>query len=202
MDTRYSMSKDDIYGPPPAYSLDPPPPLQVLPLPLSIYTITDGQAEYPRRSFPSSHISIILSSNFLRYLLGTGLLHVLIGAIAIICDILLISMNESYCFAGFWAGISCIILGIYLILFTNSPAKHKCCLHRLKFIHIAIGIILIVALVLSCLNLAANACSNLYFQMDPCEPSAQKFKIVLVTFFAFSIFQICITFILSFVHLR
>lgn len=198
MVTRYSMSKDEIYGPPPAYSLDPPP-LQAPPSVSSIYAITPGQDEYPQRS---SHISILLSSSFLRYLLGTGLLHVLIGAITIICDILLISMNESYCFAGFWAGISCIILGIYLILFTNSPAKHKCCLHRLKFIHIAIGIILIVALVLSCLNLASNACSNSYFQMDPCEPSAQKFKIVLVTFFAFSIFQICITFILSFVHLR
>ena len=192
MVTRYCMSKDEIYGPPPAYSVDPPP---------SIYTITNEENIYPQRSLPPSHISVILSSSFRRYLLGSGLLHVLIGAITIIGDVLLISMNESYCFAGLWAGISCIILGIYLILFLNSPAKHQCCLHRLKLIHISIGIILIVALVLSSLNLAANACSNMYFQMDPCQPSAQNFKIVLVTFFAFSFFQICITFILSCVHI-
>jgi hypothetical protein len=192
MVTNYAMSKDEIYGPPPAYSLDPPP---------SIYTISSRRNEYQERPLSSSHISMILSLGFLRYLLGSGVLHILIGVTAVICDILLIGMNESYSFNGLWAGLSCIILGIYLILFMSNPEKRKCSLHRFKFVHIFICIIIIVALVFSSLNLASNSCSTVYYQFDQCQQSAQKFKIVLVTFFAFSFVQICITFIVSFVFI-
>lgn len=193
MVTNYAMSKDDIYGPPPAYSLDPPP---------SIYTISNRRNVYQERPLPISHISMVLSLSFLRYLLGTGILHVLIGVTAIICDILLISMNESYSFSGLWAGVSCIILGIYIIIFMSNPEKRKCSLNRFKFFHISICIIIIIALVFSSLNLASNSCSTVYYQFDQCQQSAQKFKIVLVTFFTFSFVQICITFIVSFVLIR
>jgi hypothetical protein len=145
---------------------------------------------------------MVLSLSFLRYLLGTGILHILIGVTAIICDILLISMNESYSFSGLWAGVSCIILGIYIIIFMSNPEKRKCSLNRFKFFHISICIIIIIALVFSSLNLASNSCSTVYYQFDQCQQSAQKFKIVLVTFFTFSFVQICITFIVSFVLIR
>jgi hypothetical protein len=145
---------------------------------------------------------MVLSIGFLRYLLGTGILHIIIGITVVICDILLIGMNESYSFSGIWAGLACIILGIYIILFMSDPEKRKCSLYRFKFFHICICIIIIVALVLSSLNLASNSCTAIYYQYDQCEQAAQKFKIVLVTFFAFSFVQICITFIISFVLIR
>ena len=191
MVTNWSISKDEIYGPPPAYSVDPPP---------SIYTISEIPNEYRGRS--PAHQSTILSSNFLRYLIGCGILHMIIGITTIVCNILLISMNEPTLFPGLWAGTSCIILGIYLILFMSYPEKQKHSLHRFKFNHILIGIIIIIALVLSSINLASNSCSSFYSEFDQCQHAAQNLKIVLVTFFAFTFVQICITFVVSFVHIR
>ncbi len=187
------MSKDEIYGPPPAYSVDPPP---------SIYIVPQRRNAYEERPTSSSHASIVLSTRFLRYILGTGVLHILIGIIAIVCDILLISMNESYSFSGLWAGVSCIILGIYLILFISDPEKQKCSLQRFKFLYLIICFIIIIALILSSINLASNSCPTIYFDFDQCQHLAQQLKIILVTFFAFTFLQICITFIITFVHTR
>jgi hypothetical protein len=192
MVTNWSMSKDEIYGPPPAYSLNPPP---------SIYVVPETRIEYQERP-SSSHASIVLSTEFRRYLLGTGLLHIFIGIIAIVCDILLISMNQSYLFPGLWAGVLCIILGIYLILFMSDSIKQKCSLQRFQFVHITICVIIIIALILSSMNLLSNSCSAMFFEQDQCQPSAQKLKIVLVTFFAFTFLQICTNFIVTFVHTR
>jgi len=191
MVTNWAMSKDELYGPPPAYSVNPPP---------SIYTIPEIQFEYQERS--SSHETIILSTRFLRYLLAVGLFYIVIGIIEIICDIILISMNETYSLSGLWAGISCIILGIYLIIFMSDATKEECTLYRFKLVHIILCLIIITALVLSSVNLASNSCSTVYFGLDSCQHSAQKFKIILITFFAFTLVQICITFIVTFVHIR
>ncbi len=193
MITSWPISKDELYGPPPAYSVNPPPPT-------SIYTITETRNEYQER--PSSHTSIVLSTNFLRYLLGAGLLHILIGITSIVCDILLIGMHESYPFTGIWAGVLCIIFGIYLILFMSYSEKQTYSLHRFKLIHILVCLIIIIALILSSINLASNSCYEIYYEPDQCRYSTQKLKIVLVTFFAFTFLQICITSILTFVHIR
>lgn len=193
MVTNWPMSKDEIYGPPPAYSLNPPSP--------PIYTIPELHHEYQERSSHSSH-EFILSTKFLRYLLGIGVLHILIGIITIVCDILLISMNESYSFPGLWAGVACIILGIYLILFMSDSRKQKISLKRFKLMHIAICLIIITALVLASINLSTNSCPPMYFQLDQCQNSAQQLKMILVTFFAFTFVQICITSTVTFVYTR
>jgi len=197
MVTNWSISKDELYGPPPAYSLHPPPSVYT-----SVYTIPEIRNEYQERPLSSSHGSTVLSLNFIRYLLGTGILHLLIGVTIIVCDILLISMSESYSFSGLWGGVSCIILGIYTILFMSYPEKRKCSLNRFKFVLIAICIINISALILSSINLASNSCSTTYLDFDQCQPLAQQLKIVLVTFFSFTLVQICTTFIVAFVHTR
>jgi hypothetical protein len=111
-------------------------------------------------------------------------------------------MNESYSFSGLWAGVSCIILGIYLILFISDPEKPKCSLQRFKFLYLIICFIIIIALILSSINLASNSCPTIYFEFDQCQHLAQQLKIILVTFFAFTFLQICITFIVTFVHTR
>ena len=190
MVTHWPISKDEIYGPPPAYSLEPPPSFP------AIYTISELQNDYP-----VSHRSHVLSTNFLRYLIATGALHMLIGITTIVCDILLLSMNESSLVAGVWAGSACILLGIYLILFSSCRSKSPTSSYQFKFIQLSICIIVIVALILSSINLGSNSCSSMYFPSDQCQ-SAQKFKILLVTFFTFSFLQICLTFILSFVHMQ
>ncbi|CAF1533925.1 unnamed protein product [Rotaria sp. Silwood1] len=191
MATNWAMSyNDDFYGPPPAYSVTPPP---------SIYVIPDTRIEYQER--PLSHASIVLSSILLQYLLITGIIHILIGLASIVCDILLISMNESYSFTGFWAGVLCVALGIYLILFMSHPKKQTCSLQRFKFIHIAVCLIIIASLIFSSLNLASDFCYDTYFfQSFRCEQSAKKLKIVLIAFFSFTFVQICMTAIITFVH--
>lgn len=196
MVTNWPLSKDDIYGPPPAYSVHPPPP------PSSIYAISELQYDYPERQLPSSREYMNISTRFLRYLLSIGILHILIGITTIVCDILLISMNESYSYPGLWAGVSCIILGIYLILFMSDSRKEKHSFTRFKLMHISICFIIIIALVLASINLTTNSCPPSYFEIDQCQNSAQKFKIILVTFFAFTFVQICITSIVTFVHIR
>ncbi|CAF3774696.1 unnamed protein product [Rotaria socialis] len=188
MPTNWSMSEDDLYGPPPAYSLNPPP---------FVYIIPGTPHEYHETH--ASHVSIVLSPNFLRYLLATGLIHLCIGLAAIVCDILLISMNESYSFTGFWAGVLCLALGIYLILFMSKPKKQTCSLQRFKIIHIVACIIIMATLVISALNLASDFCYDTYFGTFRCEQSAKQLKIILVTFFSFTFVQICTTsFVASF----
>ncbi|CAF0741401.1 unnamed protein product [Adineta steineri] len=186
MTNNWSMSRDDLYGPPPAYSLDPP---------TSIYTIPQIRNEYQERPppLPPPCTSIDLSTKFLRYILANGLLHILIGLTSIVCGILLFGMNESYPFTGIWAGVLCIILGIYLIIFISHSEKQISSLKRFKLIHIIACLLIIIALVLSSINLASNSCYEKYFELDQCQYSAQKLKIVLVTFFAFTFLQICIT---------
>jgi len=147
-------------------------------------------------------VSIVLSKEFRRYSLGTGLFHIFISKIAIVCHILLISMNQSYSFPGLWVDSLCIILGIYIILFMSDSVKQKCSLQRFQFLHITICTIIIIALILSSMNLASNSCSAMYSEQDQCQPSAQKLKIVLITFFAFTFLQICTNFIVTFVHTR
>ncbi|CAF0745312.1 unnamed protein product [Adineta ricciae] len=189
----WPMSKDEIYGPPPAYSLYPPP---------SIYTIPETQIEHQERSSFSSSPPIVLTLNFTRYLLATALLHFLIGLATIICDIQLISMNESLPFVGICTGSICIIFGIYLIIFMSHTKKSKWSLQRFKLFHIIICLLVIIALILSSINLGANACYENYFQFDQCQPTAKKLKIVLITFYAVTFAQICFTSILTFVHIR
>ncbi|CAF1057128.1 unnamed protein product [Rotaria sordida] len=191
MTTNWSMSDDDFYGPPPAYSVNPPP---------SIYIIPDIRNEYQERS-SLSHVSIVLSSKFQRYLLINGILHMIISLACIVCDILLISMNESYSFTGFWSGVLCFGLGIYLILFMSHPKKQTCSLQRFKFIHITIFLIIIASLVLSSLSLASDFCYDTYFfQSFRCQQSAKQLKIVLIAFFSFTFLQICTTALVISVH--
>jgi hypothetical protein len=195
----WPISKDELYGPPPAYSLtnnyeNPP---SYTP---SIYVIPIGEAEYQER--PSSHASVILPRRFNQYLLGTGLVHMVIGLAAIVSDVILIIMNESYSFTGLWAGGISIILGIYLILFMSRPQKHLCSLQRLKLIHMAMFLISIVALVLASINLASDSCYKIFLGPDRCQHSAYLIKIILVTFFSFTFVQICITIVMTFVHTK
>lgn len=185
------MSDDDYYGPPPAYSVDPPP---------SVYIIPNVRIQYQER--PSSLIPSGFSSNFLLYLLGTGILHIFIGIAAIVCDILLINVHESYSFCGFWAGLLYIILGIYLILFMSTPKKQTCSLQRFKFIHTVAYVITIVSLILSSLNLATDFCSESYYEPYQCEHSAKKLKIMLVAIFSLTFVQISITAIVTFLYTR
>jgi hypothetical protein len=192
----WPTTKDELYGPPPAYSItnnyeNPP---------SSIYIIPETRIEYQER--PSSHVSIILSLKFLRYLLGTGLIHILIGLVAIVCDMILTTMNEWYLFTGIWTGVLCIILGIYLILFTRHPKKQICSLQRFRFIHMIICLITILALILSSIHLASDSCYKPYLEVDECQQLAYKLKIILVTFFTFTFVQICVTLLVTFVHTR
>jgi hypothetical protein len=65
----WPISKDELYGLPPAYSIknnyENSPPPSYTP---SIYVVPSRGIEYQERS--SSHASIILSKTFTRYLLG------------------------------------------------------------------------------------------------------------------------------------
>lgn len=191
MNPNRSMSEDELYGPPPAYSLTPPP---------SIYVIPGIPIEFHERQ--PSYSSAVLSTNTLRYLLATGFVHLCIGIAIIVCDILLISMNESYSFTGFWAGVLCLALGIYVILFMGNRKKKSCSLQRFKLIHLAVFLISIASLVLSILNLASDFCNDSYFSLFRCQESAKKLKIVIVTLFSFTCVQICITAIVIFIYTR
>jgi hypothetical protein len=111
-------------------------------------------------------------------------------------------MSESYSFAGLWAGVFCIILGIYLILYMSHPKKHICSLQRFKLIHISICLIILTALILSSINLALNSCYKTYAEFDQCQQSAQNLKVILVSFFACTFIQICITAVMTCVYIR
>jgi succinate dehydrogenase hydrophobic anchor subunit len=194
----WPISKDDLYGPPPAYSItnnyENPPPSYTP----SIYIVPAREMEYQERS--SSHASIILMKTFTRYLLGSGLVHMVIGLGAIVCDIILTIMNESYSFTGLWTGALSIILGIYLILFMSHPEKRICSLQRLQFLHMVMCLISIIALILASINLASDTCYKTFLGPDRCQYSPYLIKIILVTFFSFMFVQICITIVMTFVH--
>jgi hypothetical protein len=195
----WPISKDELYGPPPAYSItnnyeNPP---SYTP---SIYIIPVRETEYQERS--SAHAAIILSNKFARYLLGAGLIHMVIGLGAIVSDIILTIMNESFSFTGLWSGALSIILGIYIILFMSRPHKHLCSLQRLKLIHITMCLISIVALILSSINLASDSCYKIFLGPDQCQHSAYIIKAILVTFFSFTCLQISVTTIMTFVHTK
>jgi len=196
MSTNCPISKDELYGPPPAYSitnqieqvsptLAPPsytPSIYILPLP-------DENAAV--RSF--YHGSISLSQRFSRYLLGSGLIHMIFGLFVIVCDIILTIMNESYSFTGLWSGAAGIVLGIYLILFMSRSHKTMCSLERLQFFYLVMGLIVIIALVLSSINLASDSCYKVFLGPDRCEHSAYTIKIVLVTIYSLTLAQICLS---------
>ena len=193
----WPISKDELYGPPPAYSLannyeNPP---SYTP---SIYVIPGRETAYQERS--TSHSSVILPNTFTRYLLGAGLVHMVIGLAAIVADIILTIMNESYSFTGLWAGALSIILGIHLILFMSRSQHHQCSLQRLKLIHVAMFLISTVALILASINLASDSCYKIFLGPDRCQHSAYLIKVILVIFFSFTFLQICITTVMTFVH--
>jgi hypothetical protein len=186
----WPISKDELYGPPPAYSLtnnyeNPP---SYTP---TIYVVPLREIDYQDRS--ASHASIILSNKFTRYLLGSGLVHMVVGLAAIVSDVILTIMNESYSFTGLWTGALSIILGIYLILYMTQPEKRICSLRRLQYFHLTLGVISIIALILSSLNLASDSCYKIYLGPDRCQHSAYLIKIVLVTIFSFIIVQVSVT---------
>lgn len=185
-------SKDDLYGPPPAYSIannyEHAPPPSYSP---SVYVLPVAGLNYQER--PSSHASVLLPGSFTRYLLGAGLLHMVIGLGTIVCDIILTIMNESFSFTGLWTGALSIILGIYLILFISHPEKRICSLERLQFLYLGMGLVGTVALVLASINLASDSCYKIFFGPDRCEHAAYVLKIVLVTSFAVTLAQICLT---------
>ncbi|CAF1016571.1 unnamed protein product [Adineta steineri] len=199
MVSNWAMSKDELYGPPPAYSItnnyESPPSYTP-----SIYVVPDRGIEYQER--PSSHgsITINLPNRYTRYLLGTGLVHMVIGLAAIVCDVILTIMNESYSFTGLWSGALSIILGIYLILFMSHPQKHLSSLQRLKLLHLAMFISSIIALILSSINLASDSCYKIFLGPDRCQDSAYLIKIILVVFFTITFLQICITIVMTFIH--
>jgi len=196
----WPISKDDLYGPPPAYSIannyENSPPSYTP----SIYVVPIRNIEYQERS--SSHTSIILSKKFTRYLLGSGLIHMVIGLAAIVCDVILTIMNESYSFTGLWTGALSIILGIYLILFMSRPEKRISSLKRLQYLHIIMCLISIIALILASINLASDSCYKIFLGPDRCQHSAYLIKIILVTLFVFTFIQICTTIGMRFVHIK
>jgi hypothetical protein len=200
MADNWPISKDELYGPPPAYSVtnnyENPPPSYTP----SIYVLPIRRIEYQERS--SSHASIILSKKFTRYLLGTGLVHMVIGLSEIVCDIILTIMNESYSFTGLWTGALSIILGIYLILYMSHPEKRICSLKRLQFLHMMMCLISIIALTLASINLASDSCYKTFLDPDRCQHSAYLIKIILVTLFACTFIQICITIGMAFIHAK
>ena len=188
-------SKDDLYGPPPAYSIsnnyEHPPPPSYSP---SVYVLPVAGLNYQER--PTSHAVVFLSRNFTRYLLGAGLLHMVIGLGSIVCDIILTIMNESFSFTGLWTGALSILLGIYLILFISHPEKRVCSLERLQFLYLGMGLVVIVALILASINLASDSCYKIFFGPDRCEHAAYAMKVVLVTSFAVLLAEVCLTFCL------
>ena len=194
-------SKDDLYGPPPAYSIannyEHPPPPSYSP---SVYVLPVAGLNYQERR--SSHASVLLPGSFTRYLLGAGLLHMAIGLGTIVCDIILTIMNESFSFTGLWTGALSIILGIYLILFVSHPEKRICSLERLQFLYLGMGLVATVALVLASINLASDSCYKIFFGPDRCEHVAYVLKIVLVTSFAVTLAQICLTLFLIVINGR
>jgi succinate dehydrogenase hydrophobic anchor subunit len=196
----WPISKDELYGPPPAYSIannyENPPPSYTP----SIYVVPIRNIEYQERS--SSYASIILSKKFTRYLLGSGLVHMVIGLAAIVCDVILTIMNESYSFTGLWTGALSIILGIYLILFMSRPEKRIYSLKRLQFLHIIMFLISIIALILASINLASDSCYKIFLGPDRCQHSAYLIKIILVTLYVFTFIQICTTIGMTFVHTK
>ena len=182
MTSQWSVSKDDLYGPPPAYSLtnnnDNPPPSYTP----SIFVLPLTEIEYPQNL--SSHASIAVPRQFNRYLLGTGLVHMIIGLTAIGCDVILTIINESYSFTGLWTGALSIILGIDLILFMSRPQQRMCSLQRLKFIHMVMCLISIIALILASINLASDSCYKKFLGPYRCQNSAYLIKTILVILFS------------------
>lgn len=199
---QWPISKNEIYGPPPAYSsrndYENPPPSPPS-YTQSIYVIPVNDLQYQERL--ACHASIILSRKFTRYLLGTGIVHMLIGLAAIVSDILLTIMNESYSFTGLWTGALSILLGIDLILFMSRSNIRICSLQRLQFINVAMCLVAIVALILTSINLASDSCYKVFLGPDRCQTSSHLIKIILVTLFSLTFIQICITTLLIFVHI-
>ncbi|CAF2698878.1 unnamed protein product [Rotaria sp. Silwood2] len=199
-----SISKDDLYGPPPAYSVrnnyenpPPPPPPSYTP---SIYVVPIRDIHYQER-LSSSHSSIILPKKFTRYLLGSGLMHMMIGLAAIVCDIILTIMNESYSFTGLWTGALSIILGIDLILLMSRSNMRVCSLQRIRLIHMAICLVSIVAIILTSINLASDSCYKIFLGPDRCRHSSHLIKIILVTLFSCNFIQLCITIVMTFIYM-
>lgn len=188
---QWPVSKDELYGPPPAYSsaneYENPPSYTP-----SIFVVPIRDLAYERRS-SASHASITLSTNFTRYLLASGLVHLVLGLTAIVCDIILTIMNESYSFTGLWTGALSIILGIYLILFMTDPEKRLCSLKRLQFLHLTMCLVAIVALILASINLASDSCYKIFLGPDRCQYSAYSIKIILVVLFSTIFLQISTT---------
>lgn len=181
MANHWPVSKDELYGPPPAYSpanaYENPPSYTP-----SIYIVPVRDITYDQRS--SSHASLVLSKKYTRYLLASGLVHLVVGLTAIICDIILTIMNESYSFTGLWTGALSIIIGIYLILFMTEPGKRRCSLKRLQFFHLVMCFITIIALILASINLASDSCYKIFLGPDRCQHSAYSIKIILVVIFS------------------
>ena len=200
MVTHGSLAKEEFYGSPPAYSTrddhEHPPPSYVS----AVYAIPERHTDYPQTLI--SPVSITLSSRFSRYLLITALLHVVLGAGTLLCDIILTIMMESYSFAGIWTGILDVLMGIYLFAFIHQPQQSKLSLQRLKRLHLAMCFITSVALILSSINLAKDSCYTSYFEFDPCQSSAYRLKVVLVSFFTFTFLQLFLTFFLACFHSR
>ena len=190
MASNWPISKDELYGPPPAYSptneYENPPSYTP-----SIYVVPLRRIDQQERS--TSHLAIILPQKYARYLLGSGLVHMVIGLVAIVCDVILTIMNESYSFTGLWTGALSIILGIYLILFMTHPEKRICSLKRLQYFHFAMCLITIIALILASINLASDSCYKIFLAPDRCQHSAYSIKIVLVTIFALILAQLSLT---------
>ncbi|UJR32066.1 hypothetical protein I4U23_019534 [Adineta vaga] len=199
MVSSWPISKDDLYGPPPAYSItnnyENPPTYTP-----SIYVVPsqriDGQ---DRSSMPSS---ITLPNRYTRYLLGSGLIHMVIGLGAIVCDVILTIMNESYSFTGLWTGALSIILGIYLILFISHSHKHRGSFQRLKLFHMVMFIASVIALILASINLASDSCYKVFLGPDRCHDSSYLIKIILVIFFSFTFVQICITIAMTCIYTK
>jgi hypothetical protein len=193
----WPVSKDDLYGPPPAYSstrhFERPPSYTP-----SVYVVPVEDLNYQERDV--SHTIVHLSTRLTRYLLGTGLVHMIVGVAAIICDVTLTVMNQSYSFAGLWTGASSIILGIYIIIFISQQDKHICSFERLRLFHCTIGVLSIAALVLASINLASDSCYKSFLGPDDCHQSAHVTKIVLVTIFSLICIQAALTTCLIIAH--
>ena len=198
MANHWPISKDELYGPPPAYSpaneYENPPSYTP-----SIYIVPVREITYEQRS--SSHASMVLSKKYTRYLLASGLVHLVLGLTAIVCDIILTIMNESYSFTGLWTGALSIILGIYLILFMTDPEKRRCSLKRLQFFHLAMCFIGISALILASINLASDSCYKIFLGPDRCQHSAYSIKIILVTLFSLIVVQTSTTIGMTFTQI-
>ena len=183
-----SVSKEELYGPPPAYStVDEPHP------PSYICTITTAPNATPRRE-----PTVDLSAKLTCYLVVTGILHLIIGSVMIFCNIRLIIQSEPFYYVGFWAGLLDLLFSVYLTFFIADPHRSISSLRRFRILHIVLVLIILSALILSSIELSKDYSSQWYIRSS----SVYSLEILLLALLTFSFLQMCFSSFLACLHFR